>query len=477
MIPMPIPRRFALVTILMLGFLVTPGLAGGQTPTPGDAEVIVFTGARIIDGTGGVPLENATLTIRGGRIVSVGSAPGAVPAGARLIDVRGQTIIPGLISAHSHLGLVKGASTASADNYTRENVARQLAQYEGYGITAVMSLGVNRDVLYDWRDEQRAGKLPGADIFTADRGLGVTGGTPPFPVPGDQVYRPQTPEQARADVREMAARHPDLLKLWVDDVFGTLPKMAPDVFAAAIAEAHAVTDEAHAHGLRVAAHMFYLSDAKALVEAGVDVLAHSVRDRAVDTAFIATLKSHHTAYIPTLALDESQFIYAEHPDWMDAPFFTAAVDPGLLASWLSPEYAAKLRASPTTPKNRAAFETAMKNVKTLHDAGVFVAMGTDSGAMPTRIAGFGEHRELQLLVRAGLSPMQAIVCATAHSAAVIGQTDERGTLAPGKRADFLVLEANPLDDIRNTMRLAAVWHGGKQIVPFAQRPADSTSPP
>ncbi len=136
-----------------------------------------------------------------------------------------------------------------------------------------------------------------------------------------------------------------------------------------------------------------------------------------------------------------------------------------------------MRASPTTPKNRAAFETALKNVKTLHDAGVLVAMGTDSGAMPTRIAGFSEHRELQLLVRAGLSPMQAIVCATAHSAAVIGQADERGTLTPGKRADFLVLEANPLDDIRNTARLASIWHGGKQIVPFAQRPALSTSPP
>ena len=423
-------RRLALTWLPLFCFLIIPGFARGQTPTLESADVTVFTGARIIDGTGGAPLENAALTIRGGRIVSIApannQATAAVPAGARLIDVRGQTIIPGLISAHSHLGLVKGASTASADNYTRENVAHQLAQYEGYGVTAVMSLGVNRDVLYDWRDEQRAGKLSGADIFTADRGLGVTGGTPPFPVPGDQVYRPQTPEQARADVREMAARHPDLLKLWVDDVFGTLPKMAPDVFAAAIAEAHAVTDEAHAHGLRVAVHMFYLSDAKALVEAGVDVLAHSVRDRAVDAAFIAAVKSHHTAYIPTLALDESQFVYAEHPDWMDAPFFTAAVDPGLLDTWLAPEYAAKLRASPTTPKNRAAFEIALKNVKTLHDAGVLIAMGTDSGAMPTRIAGFSEHRELQLLVRAGLSPMQAIVCATAHSAAVIGQADDAG---------------------------------------------------
>ena len=379
--------------------------------------------------------------------------------------MRGKTIIPGLISAHSHLGLTNGASTASVENYTRENVARQLAQYERYGVTAVMSLGVNRDVLYAWREEQRQGKLGGADIFTADRGLGVAGGAPPFPLPGDQVYRPADAAEARAAVREMAARQPDLIKLWLDDVFGTLPKMQPEVYQAAVAQAHAAVTEAHAHGLRVAAHIFYLADAKALVDAGIDIVAHSVRDQPVDDAFVARLKAKQIAYIPTLALDESQFVYADHPAWMDTPFFTGAVDPALLATWLSPAYAEKIRGSATTPKNRAAFAMALQNVKTLHDAGVLIAMGTDSGAMPTRVAGFAEHRELQLLVQAGLSPMDALVAATAHSARVIGQEDARGTLTPGKRADFLVLDANPLDDIRNTTRLSAVWHGGKLITP------------
>ena len=454
-----------------------PGTCIGQTDDP---AVTVLSGARIIDGTGRPPLEEAVLTVRGDRIVSVEAkrdAASSLPPGARLIDAHGQTLMPGLISAHCHLGLVQGASTASADNYTRENVARQLAQYEGYGVTAVMSLGVNRDVLYEWREEQRRGTLPGADIFTADRGLGVPGGVPPFPVPGDQVYRPQTAAEARADVREMARRHPDLIKLWLDDMFGTLPKMSPAVYKAAIEEAHAATDEAHRHGLRVAAHLFYLADAQALVEAGVDVLAHSVRDRPVDAAFVRLLKERNTAYIPTLALDESQFIYAEHPDWMESTFFTMSVDASLLDSWLRPEYAAKLRANPSTPKNRAAFEMAMKNVRTLHEAGVLVAMGTDSGAMPTRIAGFAEHRELQLLVRAGFTPMEAIVCGTAHSAEVIGQISDRGTLAPGKRADFLVLAANPLDDIRNTTRLAAVWHAGKAIVPRVNPNAPPTGSP
>lgn len=427
----------------------------------------VFIGATVIDGTGGPPLENATLLIEGDRIKAIGDGKSHAlsPEGVETVDVHGKTIVPGLISAHSHLGLTNGASTASAENYTRENVARQLAQYERYGVTAVMSLGVNRDVLYAWREEQRQGKLGGADIFTADRGLGVAGGAPPFPLPGDQVYRPADAAEARTAVREMAARHPDLIKLWLDDVFGTLPKMQPAVYQAAVAEAHAAITEAHAHGLNVAAHVFYLGDARALVDAGIDIIAHSVRDQPVDDAFAASLKARRIAYVPTLALDESQFIYADHPAWMDPPFFTGAVDPALLGAWLSPAYAEKIRGAVTTPKNRAAFAMAMTNVKTLHDAGVFVAMGTDSGAMPTRLAGFAEHREMQLLVQAGLTPMDALVAATAHSAKVIGQENERGTLTRGKRADFLVLDANPLDDIRNTMRLAAVWHGGNLITP------------
>ncbi len=451
--------RFFLV-VATLSICVGPAATRAADPLP---TATLFTEATIIDGTGHPPLSNAVLLIQGDRIKAVGEVSGPLPPGTRTVDLHGKTIIPGLISAHSHLGLTNGASTASAENYTRENVARQLAQYERYGVTAVMSLGVNRDVLYEWREEQRHGKLGGADIFTADRGVGVAGGAPPFPLPGDQVYRPTNAAEARAAVSEMAERQPDLIKLWLDDMFGTLPKMQPEVYQAAVAEAHAAITEAHLHGLSVAAHIFYLEDAKALVNAGIDIVAHSVRDLPVDDPFVANLKAKNIAYIPTLSLDESQFIYAEHPAWMDTPFFTTAVDPGLLAGWLSPAYAEKIRGGAATPKNRAAFAMAMKNVKTLHAAGVFIAMGTDSGAMPTRVAGFAEHRELQLLVAAGLSPMEALIAATAHSAKVIGQENERGMLTPGKRADFLVLDANPLDEIANTTRLSAVWHGGKLV--------------
>ncbi len=450
------------------------------SPTPTTLpSVTVLTGARLIDGTGRTPVESSYLVVENGRIAAVGKLDDSfkAPAGATVIDARGRTIIPGIISAHSHLGLVKGASAAAPENYSHENVAHQLDQYEAFGITAVMSLGVNRDVLYDWRNEQRQGKLGGADIFTADRGIGVPGGVPPFPVPADQVYRPKNPDEARDAVRETAGRHPDLVKLWLDDMLGTLPKMDPAIFHAAIDEAHAATDEAHRHGLRVAAHMFYLEDAKALVGAGVDILAHSVRDRPVDAALIDAMKARSVAYIPTLALDESQFVYAEHPVWMEEPAFQLAADPKLVATWLDPVWIAKTLASPMTVKNRAAFAMALRNVKTLSDAGIVIAMGTDSGAMPTRLAGWGEHRELQLMVLAGLTPMQAIVSATAGSARVIGQEADRGTLEVGKRADFLILEANPLDRIENTLLIHSIYHDGKAVVPITKRPVSDPVEP
>lgn len=450
---------------LALGLCLTTK-AGAAGP------ITVFTGARLIDGTGRAPVENAVLVIQDGKVAAAGPAATTnygKGADTKVIDLKGRTIMPGIVNAHGHLGLTKGDSLAP-ENYSRENVAKQLAQYEGYGVTGILSLGLNRPIIYDWRVEQKAGKLPGADIFIGDRGIGVMKGAPPLNVGEDQVYRPNTPEEARAAVREMAARHPDMLKMWLDDVFGAFAKMPPDVFNALISEAHAAVDEAHKQGLRVAAHVFYLSDAKALLKANIDAFAHSVRDQVVDEEFIKEIKARGIPYIPTLTLDESQFIYAEDPVWAAEPFFTAAVDPALIAKWKSDDYRTKLAANVNTPKNKAASANGLKNVKLLFDAGVPIALGTDSGGLMSRIQGFGEHREMQLLVQAGLKPMDAILCATRNSSAVIGAKD-RGTLEPGKRADFLVLAGNPLDDIRNTTRLVTIYHDGKPVTPMV--PSDT----
>jgi imidazolonepropionase-like amidohydrolase len=432
--------------LVVLALMVSPAMS---------AEVVALKGATIVDGTGRAPQQDAVLVVDGEQILAIG-APGKVkvPRGARVVDVKGRTIMPGIINAHGHVGLVAGGQNR-ADAYTRENVQAQLLQYERYGVTSVLTLGLNRDLVYELRDEQRRGGLPGASLFTAGRGIGAPDGAPPVPVAPDQVYRPKTPEEAVADVEEAAAHKPDILKIWVDDVFGKFPKMQPAIFKAVI-------EAAHANGLKVASHIFYLADAKAVIANGVDALAHSVRDRPVDAELVAMMKKRGAFYVATLNVDASFFALADDPALLDDPFLTGALPPESVQQFGSAEYKSKVATDPNVPKARVALENGMRNLKTLHDAGVRIAFGTDSGANPARIPGWAEHRELELMVRAGLSPMDALVAATSGSASMLGASD-RGTLQKGKRADFLVLEANPLDDIRNTRKLVSIWHAGREI--------------
>ena len=423
---------------------------GGQT--------VALIGARLVDGTGQDPLENAALVIQGDTLSAVGPAASVkFPRDAAVIDCHGQTIIPGLISNHSHVGLVDGLSI-KPENYNRENILRQLRQYEAYGVTTVTALGLNGSLFYELRGQQHAAKSPGADLFGAFRGIGAPLGAPPaamIPVSTDQLYRPETADEARTMVREIVAGHPDLIKIWVDDLLGTSPKMKPEIYSAVI-------DEAHRAGVRVAAHVYYLQDAKAVLRAGADIIAHGVRDQPVDAEFIDEMKTRSTWYIATINLDECSYIFAEQPAWTKEPFFQNALQPALKVQLSDPAYLEKTLKSPRVPIFKKAVATNRANVKALYDAGVKVAFGTDSGAIPPRIPGFAEHRELQLMVASGLTPLQAINCATSRAAALLGLSD-RGILAPGKLADFVVLTANPLDDILNTEKIAAVWHRGKKV--------------
>lgn len=437
------------VAALALALGVIPAAAAASTVT-------VLKDARLIDGTGTPPREHTTLVIEGERITAVGPASMATPAGAQVVDLAGKTVMPGLISDHSHLGLVDG-TRADGANATVANIERQLRQFEAYGVTTVMSLGLNGPVFYQLRPQAHAGTLAGSDMFGADRGIGVEGGAPPVKVQPDQLYRPDTPEQARQDVREMAARHTDLVKLWLDDFHGTLPaRMSPEVYKAVI-------DEAHAQHLRVAAHVYYLEDAKRLVADGVDILAHGVRDRPVDQAFIDAMKVHGTWYIPTLGLDESFYLFAEQPQLLDQPFVAHALQPPLRQQLASPDWRqATLAKSADIATNRQSLATNEHNLKTLYDAGVKIGFGTDSGATPLRVPGFAEHRELKLLTDAGLTPLQAIQLATQSAAGLLGLSD-RGVLAPGKRADFVVLADDPTQDIGAVDRIDAVWHRGREV--------------
>ena len=251
-------RRNGIASITAI--LAATLLSGVPGASQARAQETVLRGARLIDGTGRPAIEDAVIVIEGGRIREVGSADSvAVPRGAKSLNLRGKTVMPLLINLHGHLGLTRNGIQVNSQSYTEENIRSQLEKYLAYGVGTVVSLGLDQDLIYKLRQGQRAGSFPGAQIFTAGRGLGVPSGHPPTLPGAEDVYRPQTPEEARAQVREVAGHHPDFVKIWVDDDFGRLPKMKPEIY-------RAIIDEAHRHHLRVVAHVFYLADAKALAK-------------------------------------------------------------------------------------------------------------------------------------------------------------------------------------------------------------------
>lgn len=416
---------------------------------------LVLENVRVLDGAGNGAKDGTTLVIEDGTFSRVTQGHVAPLKDEQRMDLSGKTIMPGLISNHSHVGVTDGVDS-SAENYNRANIERQLRQFQRYGITTVTSLGLNGDLFGALRDEAHLGIGPGADLYGADRGIGVPNAAPPGSIAKSQLYRPQTPEQARQAVRDMLTRSPDLVKIWVDDFYGSLhTKMAPAIY-------QAVIEEAHSHGSRVAAHVYYLEDAKRLVDSGVDILAHGIRDAEVDDALIAAMKRGNVWYIPTLDLDESFFSYAESQAGLRDPFLRAALQPSTIAQFEDPAWQRSILSSPRFQQWRIDLDRNKKNFIRMLRAGVNIGFGTDSGATPLRVIGVAEHRELQLMVEAGATPTQAIAIATSGAARLLGLTD-RGTIKEGQRADFVVLGADPLVNIRATEQIEAVWQGGRQV--------------
>ena len=438
-----------------LGVACLLALALGMCANANAQQSLVLTHVTIIDGTGNPAHHNRTVVIKGDRIESIGAGPEHTPSSAKVIDLHGQTIIPLIINTHGHLGLTKG-STQSAANQTDDNIRHQLLRYQEYGVGAMLSMGTDGKRFAEIREQSRRGALPGADVYTAGMGFGAKNGVPPAAMRFTEVFRPETPAEARSEVAQQAPRTPDFIKVWVDDFWGQYPKMPPEIYAAII-------EEAHKNGLRVAAHVYHLEDARLLVAKGVDVLAHSIRDADVDDALIAEMKKHSVACIPTLSLDDFAFAYGDSPNWVNDPFFTEALDPGLLEMITSPEYKAKVQSNKVTALEEAALPQAMRNLKKIYDAGILVTLGTDSGATPIRIQGFAEHMELALMVQAGLTPVQAITVATSNAARLLRIDEQYGTLTAGKKANFIVLEKDPSQEIHNTQTIRAVWKDGKKV--------------
>ena len=398
-------------------------------------DIRAFVGASIIDGSGRETIANGVLVVSAGRIEAVGSAETVrIPADAERIDVSGKFIIPGLINTHGHVG---GTLGLEGGHYSEENILRQLRLYARYGVTTVNSLGGDGDAGAALRAGQNNPDLDRARLLVA--GAVVTG---------------ETVAEVKAVIDQNAAMKVDFIKIRVDDNLGSTKKMPPEIY-------QAVIDYAHQKGLRVASHLFYLDDAKSLLNSGVDFIAHSVRDREVDDEFIRMLKSKGIGYCPTLTREVSTFVYENVPDFFDDPFFLREADPQVLEQLKAPERQNRIRNSEAAQQYKKALEVASVNLKKLADAGVKIAFGTDSGP-PARFQGYFEHLELELMAKAGLSPKQIIVSATGDAASSLG-LDELGTLEPGKWADFIVLTDNPLEDIKNTRSIESVWIAGNRV--------------
>jgi imidazolonepropionase-like amidohydrolase len=430
--PIRVSSSHRLIAALALACALSASAAAAQTSA--------LLNARVIDGRGQV-IERAAIIVRDGRIVAVGPAAATtVPADAQKIDLAGTTIIPGIVNAHGHLTGANGMRN-DPNGYTRDNLVRQLKTYAQYGVTTVFSLGDDQEAAFQLRDEQTKAPLDRSRLFVAG-----------------PVINGATAAEARTMTEKVAAMKPDLLKIRIDDNLGSSRKMPEDAWRATIARAEELK-------LPIATHIFYFADAKAALAAGADVIAHSVRDVPVDAAFAAALKARDACYIPTLMREVSTFVYGTTPTWARDPFFLKGAGPAAADELSDPARQAQVQASGAYKQGlryKEGLAVAKRNLKTLSDAGVRIAMGTDTGPAG-RWQGFFEHLELEMMVESGLTPMQTLVAATGAAAACHGKAGQFGSIQPGASADFVVLAANPLDDIRNTRQIKSIWIGGRQL--------------
>ncbi len=418
-------------------------------------QIVVLSHVRLIDGTGRPALEDASIVIAGGKIRAIGPASRIkTPQGAQVIDLSGKTIMPGMINLHGHVGMVSGLSQ-DMKHYTRENAVAQLRVYAQYGVTTTTSMGTDNDLILDIRDQQRRGKVSGARVFTALQGFTTLNGYPTH-APGIKGVAQEvaTAAQARAWVDKLADRGADVIKMWIDDHHDTFKKIPPAVY-------RAIISQAHKRGLLAFAHLYELDDAKGLVRAGLDVMAHSIRDREVDDELIALLRKNKVTAVATLSREESTFVYADSPAWLDDPFFQKGTTSEIIQA-LKTTLKKKQAADPEREINIQGLKIAMRNLKKLSDAGVRIGFGSDSGP-PGRFPGYFEHWEMELMAQAGLTPMQIIQTATKTSAEALKIAKNFGTLEKGKAADFIVLDKNPLDDIRNSRAIHSVYLAGQRL--------------
>ena len=461
-------NRLSLLVIAAL-FLGACGAPPAESEEP---DIAFFEGGRAILGNGTEPIEDVAIVVEEGIITAIGPVDQVEhPPGTERYDLADHTVLPFLHNLHGHVGYLDGAQMSAA-HYTRENVLEDLDRYVYYGVGSVAVRGTDvGDIAFQIREEQRNGALDTARLLTAGRGITRPNGFPTRIAALSNVpYQVANEEEAREAVRELAAQDVDFIKVWVDDDrrvtgqvfrfgrltndYSTTPKLSPAIYGAVI-------DEAHQNNIRVVAHVRYLADARNLVSAGIDGLVHSIRDRSVDQALIDAMLENDVFYVPTLTAHQAAFIYADEPEWLREGFIRESVSGAVIGRLSSRGIVGSMQGDPNLGDWRREFDNAMENFKSLFDAGVRVGLGTDSGA-ENIFPGYFEHREMELMVEAGITPLEAITIATQGSAQILGLEDT-GTLEVGMRGDFIVVPNRPLEDIQETRNIAEIFRGGQRL--------------
>ena len=424
----------------------------GDTTSVGTA--VVYEGALLIPGDGSAPIAQSTFVVDGGMITQIGAA--GVPDDAARVDLTGKTVMPALIGAHGHVGYQKG-TTFSIENYSRETIYEDLRRAAYFGLGTVMTMGIDTpELVYDIRDETAGGTAGVPRLRTAGSGIGG-----PNAGPGNATYargvayEVVTEEEGRAAVRDVASYEPDTVKIWLDERGGRGQKMAPGV-------ARAIIDEAEILGLTVTAHVRGHADAEVAVGGGAYALAHLARDREMDDELVAAIAERGVYVTPTLSMAERNTYAGDVPAWLREPYLAGLLRDTVREDVIADLYESFADRSPEAAENaRNNYMFLHNTVTKLHAAGALVILGCDTG-LQNHFWGYAEHRELELLVAAGLTPMEAITAGTGRAAAYL-DLDDLGTLAPGKIADFLVLDANPLDDIINTRSISSFYIQGSLV--------------